>query len=630
MLKALKMILRHRNQNRLLFRLLLVVVLCSTFFTLIATAIQLSFSYQRELNTIEQNFEFIGNSYQRAISVSLYKVNLEQLGVQLKGILQLTDMVYAEVRESRGENIFMQSEGDPEATRDMVREYPLSYRQPSGNIITYGSLRVAASKKNLWVRLWDRVLIILVTNGVKMFMASLCILLFFHYMLIRHVARIRRYLSGWNPNSPPSELTLIRSAVFPKKADELDDLLNAINAMKSKVSRYIAEKRTAINGLKASENQIRVITDALPVLISYIDKEKRYQFANKAYSQWFGNRLDQILGRHVKDVLGEDMYQKTRSYLVRALQGERVRFETELTKNESIYLFEVLYVPDMSQEEKISGTFALWYDLSKKIQKEMELKRHREELTHVSRLATMGELTASMAHELNQPLTAILSNAQAALRFMEKDAIDINEIKDILMDIVADDRRAGEVIKRLRSFLSRGEIRMKTWDFNEIIHEVVTLIHSDVVMKNVSLRMVLDPNLPKVEVDRIQMQQILLNLILNSLDALKKISPDSRTLTITSCKQDHGNIMVKVADSGVGFGAVDMARVFEPFFTTKSKGMGMGLSINRSIIEAHHGRIWAENAPHRGAVFCFSLPIKQIEHGKSNSQGRMRIKVAET
>lgn len=622
MLKALKMILRHRNQNRLLFRLLLVVVLCSTFFTLIATAIQLSFSYQRELNTIEQNFEFIGNSYQRAISVSLYKVNLEQLGVQLKGILQLTDMVYAEVRESRGENIFMQSEGDPEATRDMVREYPLSYRQPSGNIITYGSLRVAASKKNLWVRLWDRVLIILVTNGVKMFMASLCILLFFHYMLIRHVARIRRYLSGWNPNSPPSELTLIRSAVFPKKADELDDLLNAINAMKSKVSRYIAEKRTAINGLKASENQIRVITDALPVLISYIDKEKRYQFANKAYSRWFGNRQGQILGRHVRDVLGEDMYQKTRPYLVSALQGqgERVRFETELIKNERICLFEILYVPDMSQEEKISGVFALWYDLSEKKQKEMELKRHREELTHVSRLATMGELTASIAHELNQPLTAILSNAQAALRFMEKDATDIDEIKNILMDIASDDRRASEVIKRLRSFLSRGKILMKTWEFNEIIHEVVTLVHSDVVMKNVSIRIALDPNLPKVEVDRVQMQQVLLNLILNGLDALNKIPPDSRTLIITSCKQDHENIMVTVADSGVGLGAVNIARMFEPFFTTKSEGMGMGLSINRSIIEAHHGRIWAENSPDRGAVFCFSLPIKQIEYGKSNGQ----------
>ena len=620
MRKTLKRILMHRNQNRLSFRLLFVVVLCSTFFTLIATAIQLYFSYQRDLSTIEQNFEFIGKSYQPAISVSLYKVNLEQLGVQLKGILQLTDMVYAEVQESRGENIFKQSEGDPEATWNMVREYPLSYRQPSGSIITYGSLKVAASKKKIWGRLWDRVLIILVTNGPKMILASLCILLYFHFMIIRHITLIFRKLSGWTPNSPPSELTLIRSAVFPKKADELDGLLNVINAMQSKIFQYIAERHSAINELKSSENQMRVITDALPVLISYMDKEKRYQFANKAYSQWFGVVLDQILGRHARDVLGEDMYQKVQPHLVHALQGERARFETELIKNGRIYLFEIIYVPDMYQEGKISGVFALWYDLSEKIQKELELKRHREELTHVSRLATMGELTASMAHELNQPLTAILSNAQAALRFMEKDVTNTDEIKDILMDIVADDRRAGEVIKRLRSFLSRGEIRMKIWDFNEIIHEVVTLIHSDVVMKNVSIRITLDPNLPKVEVDRIQMQQVLLNLILNGLDALIDVPPDSRTLTITSCKQDHGNIMVRVADSGVGLDAVNMARVFEPFFTTKSEGMGMGLSINRSIIEAHHGRIWAENAPDQGAVFCFSLPIKQIKHGKSSGQ----------
>ena len=606
--KTLKRTLMHWKQNRLLFRLLFVVVFCSIFFTLMATAIQMYFSYQRDLNTIEQNFEFVGKSYQPAISVSLYKVNLEQLETQLKGILQLTDMVYAEVREPRGEDVYVRSEGNPEATRDMVREYPLSYRRPSGDIIIYGSLMLAANLDKVWVRLWDRVLIILVTNGVMMFLASLCIMIFFHYMLIRHITRIRQYLSGWNPNTPPSELTLIRSAILSKKADELDDLLNAINAMKSNIFKFIAERQAAINKLKASENQIRVITDALPVMISYIDKEKRYQFANKAYSQWFGNRLDQILGRHVRDVLGEDMYQKTQPYLVRALQGERVRFETELTKNEHIYLFEVLYVPDMFQEEKISGVFALWYDLSEKRQKEVELKRHREELTHVSRLATMGELTASMAHELNQPLTAILSNAQAALRFMEKDATNIDEIKDILMDIASDDRRAGEVIKRLRNFLSRGEIHMKTWDFNEIIHEVVALIHSDVVMKNVSIRIALDPNLPKVEVDRIQMQQVLLNLILNGLDALIDVPPDSRTLTITSCKQDHGNIMIRVADSGAGLDAVNIAHMFEPFFTTKSEGMGMGLSINRSILEAHYGRIWAENAPTRAPCSVFPYP----------------------
>ena len=620
MLKTLQSILRQRNRHRLLYRLLFAVVICSTFFTILATAVQLYFSFQTDLNAIENKFEIVRNSYVPAIGTSLYQVNIEQLEIQLKGILQLTDMVYVEVREPRGEDVFILSEGDPEAIRDMVREYPLSYRKPSGDIVSYGNLLLAASLDKAWARLWDRVLIVLATNGAMTFLAALCILLVFHFLLIRHLTRITRHVSGWDPNTRQSKLTLNRTAASPEKADELDSLVNAIDTMQSKTIEYIAERQAAIEGLKTSENQMRVITDSLPVLLSYIDMTWRYRFANKAYHEWFGIRQDQIPGRPVRDILGEDLYETIHPHLMRALQGEKTTFETEITKNGRNYLFEVVYVPDTSLKERISGVFALWYDLSEKIHKEMELKRHREELSHVSRVATMGELTASMAHELNQPLTAVLSNAQAALRFIEKDPVDIQEIKDILMDIAADDRRASEVIKRLRSFLSRGELVMKTRDMNEIIREVVTLVHSDAVMRNVSIRMDLESELPEVEVDRVQMQQVLLNLIINGLDVLNKVPADARTLTVTSRKQNSENIQVRVADSGIGLDAANIPRLFEPFFTTKPEGMGMGLSINRSIIEAHNGSIWADNAPDGGAMFCFSLPLKRIEHSTSNAE----------
>jgi two-component system sensor kinase FixL len=248
-------------------------------------------------------------------------------------------------------------------------------------------------------------------------------------------------------------------------------------------------------------------------------------------------------------------------------------------------------------------------DVTERKHREAELQRHREDLAHVSRLTTMGELTASMAHELNQPLTAILSNAQAARRFLEQDTVDIEEVKEILDDIIGDDRRAGQVIKRLRGFLKRGEFYLKTWDINEVIEEVVTLVHSDAVIRNVSIHLDLLEELPLVLGDRIQIQQVLLNLIINGLDAMKEVHPESRNLIIKTDYEIDKDAKISVGDSGTGIQADQIQQIFEPFHTTKADGMGMGLSINRSIIQAHHGELWAENNATQGATFFFTLPI---------------------
>jgi two-component system sensor kinase FixL len=200
----------------------------------------------------------------------------------------------------------------------------------------------------------------------------------------------------------------------------------------------------------------------------------------------------------------------------------------------------------------------------------------------------------------------------------------MNEIKDILADIAADDRRAGDIIKRLRAFLSRGELDMKTLDMNEVIREVVTLVHSDAVMRNVSIRIDLEPGLPMARVDRVQMQQVLLNLIINGIDSLKNVPEGSRRITVTSRKQDNQYILVTVADSGTGLEEEHMLEYFEPYYTTKPEGMGMGLSINRSIVDAHNGEIWAENNPGGGAAFCFTLPIDWADYEKPvSNDGKM-------
>jgi signal transduction histidine kinase len=240
---------------------------------------------------------------------------------------------------------------------------------------------------------------------------------------------------------------------------------------------------------------------------------------------------------------------------------------------------------------------------------EMEGQRLRQDLAHVGRVSTMGELTASLAHELNQPLTAILSNAQAALRILPSDKADLADIRDILGDIVEDDKRAGEVIHRLRGFLKKSNLELSTLDIGELVSQVARLVSSDAILRNVSIRLELAPGLPPVCGDRVQLQQVILNLLMNGLDAMRESSEGERTLVLRTLAGDGAaSVVVAVEDSGMGIDEADLEHVFHAFYTTKPEGLGMGLAIARSIVEAHGGRLEARNNPGRGATFSFTLP----------------------
>jgi two-component system sensor kinase FixL len=250
-------------------------------------------------------------------------------------------------------------------------------------------------------------------------------------------------------------------------------------------------------------------------------------------------------------------------------------------------------------------------DITELRQAREEARKRREEIAHLGRVATMGELSASLAHELNQPLTAILSNAQAALRFIAGDSPDLAEIRDILGDIVADDRRAGNVIHRLRSLFRKGEFEKVAVNINDLIQEVVSLINTEAMIRNVSIEIKLDRSLAPVLGDRIHLQQVIINFILNASEAMTDIDDSHREIIISTSKADKKMVKVGVRDSGSGIMEDKLDQIIEPFYTTKPEGMGMGLSINRSIIDAHAGRFWAENNPDRGATFYFTLPIHE-------------------
>lgn len=257
--------------------------------------------------------------------------------------------------------------------------------------------------------------------------------------------------------------------------------------------------------------------------------------------------------------------------------------------------------------------------LNKALQAEMNERKHAEEalvkaqseLAHMTRLTTIGELTASIAHEVNQPLAAIMNNGNACLTLLPNGDPHVEDLRAALTEIVDDAERAGAVINRVRQLAKKAPFEKTRLRLMDVVTEVLTLARFESLARGVAIRTELAADLPLVAGDRVQLQQVLLNLVVNGMDAMAKIEQNRRVLIIASRpKEEDGNLAVLIAvrDCGVGFKAGESSRLFEPFYTTKSNGLGMGLAISRSIIEAHGGRLWAESNNGPGATFSFSLP----------------------
>ena len=253
------------------------------------------------------------------------------------------------------------------------------------------------------------------------------------------------------------------------------------------------------------------------------------------------------------------------------------------------------------------------FDITPRMRSEVDADVHRNELARLSRVAMLGQLSGSIAHELNQPLTAILSNAQAALRFTSAAPVDLEGIKEILRDIVADDRRAGDVIRRLRTLFERGEATREAVDAERLVRDVVRMLRSDFISRNVTVTLDLAQGLPAVEGDPVQLQQVLLNLIVNACDAMAASGSTARSLLIAASLRPSDEVAISVVDDGPGFPPERLERIFDAFESSKPLGIGLGLAISRSIVAAHGGRLWCTNNAARGATFTFTIPAHVVE-----------------
>jgi len=244
---------------------------------------------------------------------------------------------------------------------------------------------------------------------------------------------------------------------------------------------------------------------------------------------------------------------------------------------------------------------------------EASLRTVQAELVHASRVTTLGQLTASMAHEVNQPLTGVLSSGRAALRWLADEPPDLEASRRAIERVIRDAARAGDVISGLRALVKKAPPRTESFDMNEAIREVIVVTRSEAARNGISVETQLADGLPLVEGDRVQLQQVIVNLVINAIEAMSDIREGARELLISTGKSKSGGVLVAVRDSGPGLAPATLERLFEAFYTTKADGMGMGLSICRSIVEAHGGRLWAAANKPRGAVFQFILPLERDE-----------------
>ena len=368
----------------------------------------------------------------------------------------------------------------------------------------------------------------------------------------------------------------------------------------------ITERKIAEDELRDARALTDAVFDSVPGLIYLYTQDGKLVRWNKQHEIFSGYTHAELENFHATDWFTQDGSDKLMSEWARVFAEGSSSLELKIKKKDGTlvpYFFTGVRVEIEGQPHMVG----IGIDMSDKVRSEQELAQLQKELLHATRVSVMGELASALAHELNQPLAAILSNAQAARRLLRASPPDIDEVRAALDDIVSDDKRAGEIIHGLRALMAKGESKSVRLDLNQLIRAVASLLHGEFVAADVATVFDLAPDLPTITAGHTELQQVLMNLMMNGIDAQRSLSKESRCLTVTSSADSHA-VTVSIRDEGIGITSEDLRNIFEPFHTTKANGLGMGLAICRRIIEHYGGRIWAENNPDRGATFRFELP----------------------
>lgn len=371
----------------------------------------------------------------------------------------------------------------------------------------------------------------------------------------------------------------------------------------------ITERKRMAEKIAAASQEWQATFDSIPDLVMILDREHRVLQANAAVGSFLGIPPEMIIGQYCHVLMHGDDHRSCPVKIVRETKKheERMIYEEKWKK-----WLDISVDPILDENGDIVRIVHTVKDVTEQKRIEAEALDSRREMLRMERVLRMGELTASLAHELNQPLTSILNNARAALRFMDSGALAEDELRDILNDIANDDRRAGEIIRSIRSMVKHEDAVRTSVPLNDVVRQVISLYNSEAIIRNITVETSLADNLPDVNIDIVQIEQVLTNLLMNAAESMAAMNGE-RKIFLRTGPGEGRRVRLALSDTGPGIEKKNLGRIFEPFFTTKRSGLGMGLSLSRSIIEAHGGHMWAGNNADRGMTFYFDLPSREGE-----------------
>ncbi len=604
---------------------MLYILLFSSVVTLLLTLIHLRLDYNHDIGVIEQQLRQIQLTNLATITQSIWTMDTESVQLQLEGLNRLPDIIRVELNDG---NQLLAAAGEVNTRHIIEQRFPIQHMYKDREV-SLGELKVVATKENVYNRLWDTVLIILVSQGVKTFLVSLFVLVIFYSLVTRHLSRIAEYSGQIDFRIKHPPLALDRRVSKLSQDDELDKLVDAINQMSQENNQAYNDLIQNQQMLAESEARFSAIFNSISDSIVVADMERRIIFGNPAMYKQFGYTLDEIKGQTT-----EILYADPAEYVQQGKQRYHAQAGKEVTayeiqyrrKDGSVFDSETMGGQIRLEDGSLIGFIGVIRDISRRKQAEQENLSLQKQLQHAQKMEAVGMLTGGIAHDFNNILASILGYAELSQATAAAQADQ--GLGQYLQQIERSGLRARDLVAQMLAFSRGAPSEPKIIALSEVIEDTVNMLAA-MLPSSIELLLQVEDQVPPVQVDEVQMHQLLLNLCVNARDAME----GSGTLTIglkyrmveaavcVSCHQVINGDFVElyVGDSGTGIEAGLVERIFEPFLTTKEvgKGSGMGLAVVHGIIHQHQGHVLVDTQKGQGSVFRLLIPAVTVTEGRS-------------
>ncbi|MFC0397011.1 sensor histidine kinase [Paraburkholderia rhizosphaerae] len=633
-------------------RLLIGVLIFSSAITLIMTAVQLYLDYRYDVGLIEHRLNEIGEGYPDIIGESLWHLDREQVRIEVESILKLPDIQAVTVRETGTGHPLVIMARRRQSTPVLTRELPIN-RVVEGKLKQIGTLYIEAALTDVYRRLMGEALVILVSQGAKTFLVSLFILFIFSRLVTRHLATIAQFMRTYDFHRPAAALALKRRQ--PAAPDELDQVVMSFNdlctslqlayrnqqAANDALEQDVAMRIRKEEALREAEQRYRHLFHDMPIALiqmhgnfdlfpalreAGVTDLNAYFDANPDVLRRLTSAIaiDEVNARSVELFRAGDaaqlvgpagrLWTESPGTLRRAFES-RYHGETRFNEEMKVATLDGRVIDVLcaiSRPQPIGShtpTLMGLIDITERVRVREKLQQLETDLAHAGRISLLGELMASIAHEINQPLGAVAASAQAIQNWLNRPEPPLDEVRELTALTLASARRASDIIVRTRAMAAKGTPRRDPLYLDDVIDEALLLLSHEIHAKGVELLHRPAPAAPRIMADRTQLQQVVVNLTINAMQAVAPLGTGHGKVALTVIVPSPGMVGCVIEDNGPGIREESLALLFDRFFTTSEGGMGMGLAICRTIIEAHGGRIAADNASTLGgARFTFTLP----------------------